>query len=96
MFLISTRLRFVSVINKEIVLFDVRHARWKYWLHILKAIKTVLKFYLYFSQIDFPPRSGEHNAVDFDLFWICRLKFLSSFLLCGSFNEEKTEIKEFK
>lgn len=69
MSLISTRLRFVSVINKEIVLLDVRHA-----VAILAAYpgsnKEVLKFYSYFSQIDFPPRSGEPNAVDFDLFWL--------------------------
>lgn len=70
-FFISTRLRFVSVINKEIVLFDVRRARWRDWLRcILDAIKTVLKFYLYFSKLIFLLGRGERNAVHFDLFWL--------------------------
>lgn len=38
-FLISARLRFVSVINEEIVLFDVRRARWRCWLRCISEMQ---------------------------------------------------------
>lgn len=95
-FFISTRLRFVSVINREIGLFDVRRARWRDWLRcILDAIKTVLKFYLYFSKLIF--LLGRGNVTRFTLIFSgCRHLLCLLWLFCQKKNKKKKQVNDLK
>lgn len=86
-FLILARLRFVSVINKEMVGFDVRSGGGVAAVQIPDAIKTVLKFYSYFSKWIFLLSRGD-KTVHFDLFW---LRLQTSFMLLWFFCQRKTK-----